>query len=96
MNDKLAAGLVTAAVITPICAFCVLGPAVVGSFLIGGLGWLGGFGPVATVGLMIVGGIVAYAVVRRRRGWKHRDAERSEHFPAQPSALPSTGRWRGQ
>ena len=96
MNDKLAAGLLTAAVIAPICAFCVLGPAVAGSLLIGGLGWLGGLGPPATVGLMILGGILVFTVVRRKKGRERRDAEGREHFPARPSALPSTGRWRGQ
>ena len=42
MDDKIVAGAVTAVVVAPICAFCILGPAVVGSLLGGISGWIGG------------------------------------------------------
>lgn len=64
MSEKLLAGLVTAVVIAPICALCILGPAVLGSLLAGTLGWLGGLGPVRTTGLMLIAGVVVYGLVR--------------------------------
>ncbi len=66
MSEKLIAGLVTAAVITPVCAVCVLGPAVLASIFAGVTGWLGGFGPVVTAGLVLVAGTAAYGIVCRR------------------------------
>ena len=35
MSDKITAGLVTFAVILPLCAVCVLGPAAVGTVIAG-------------------------------------------------------------
>lgn len=67
MNEKLIAGLVTAAVIAPVCAVCVLGPVVLASIFAGVTGWLGGFGPVVTAGLVLVAGTAAYGIIRRRR-----------------------------
>lgn len=67
MNEKLAAWLVTAAVIAPACAACILGPAVIASIFAGVAGWLGGLGAIATAGLAIVMGIVVYGIIRRRR-----------------------------
>ena len=69
MGEKLVAGIVTAAVISPICAVCVLGPAVVGSLFAGAFGWLGGFGPLTTIALMIAAGAGAlvYRHFLRRR-----------------------------
>ncbi len=67
MSDKLMAGLVAAAAVAPICAVCVLGPAAVGSMFVGVLGWLGGAGPVLTIGLMAVGGALVYRTARRRK-----------------------------
>ena len=67
MGDKLVAGLVTAAVVAPVCALCVLGPAILTSMFAGIAGWLGGFDPVVTTGLVLVAGIAVYGIVRRRR-----------------------------
>jgi membrane protein implicated in regulation of membrane protease activity len=67
MGEKLFAGLVAAAVIAPLCAVCILGPAVLTSIFTGIAGWLGGFGPVAVTGLSLVTGIAVYAAVRRRK-----------------------------
>lgn len=67
MGEKLVAGIVTAAVISPICAVCVLGPAAIGSLFAGALGWLGGFGPLATLALMIATGALVYRHFHRRR-----------------------------
>lgn len=53
MGEKVVAGIVTAAAIAPICAVCILGPAAVGSLFAGAFGWLGDFGPLGTVALMI-------------------------------------------
>ncbi len=65
--DKLVAGLVTFAVVLPICAVCVLGPAAIGAVLIGVVAWLGGAGGVLTIGLTIVAGLLIYRTMRRSR-----------------------------
>lgn len=67
MNDKLIAGLATALVIAPICAVCILGPAVLGLVLGGAFGWIAGLSPVATAGLAIVGAIFVYGYFSRRK-----------------------------
>ena len=67
MGEKLAAGIVAAVVISPICAVCILGPAAIGSLFAGAVGWLGGFGPLATVALMIAAGALVYRHMHRRR-----------------------------
>ena len=66
MNEKLIAGLVTAAGIAPLCAVCVLGPTAVGAVLAGTLGWLGGAGLPLTVALMFAVGLLVYRGVHRR------------------------------
>ncbi len=67
MSEKLVAGIVTAVAITPICAVCILGPAAIGSLFAGAFGWLGGFGPLATLALMIAAGALVYCDFVRRR-----------------------------
>ncbi len=69
MSEKLLAGIVAAAVISPICAVCILGPAVIGSLFAGAFGWLGGFGPLGTIALMIAAGagVLVYRHFLRRR-----------------------------
>jgi membrane protein implicated in regulation of membrane protease activity len=66
MGDKLVAGIVTAVVIAPFCALCILGPAVFASIFAGIAGWFGGLGPVLTIGLVLVAGIIVYTKTRRR------------------------------
>ncbi len=80
MSEKLLAGLTTAAVIAPLCALCVLGPAVLGSLLAGAFGWFGGLGPGVTVGGAIIAAILIYRLVRRskRRTDQHREAAPGE------------------
>ncbi len=65
--NKLVAGLVTFAVVLPICAVCVLGPAAIGAMLIGVVAWLGGAGAVLSIGLTIVVGLLIYRTMRRSR-----------------------------
>lgn len=67
MSDKLLAGFVTAAVVAPICSVCVLGPAAVGSLLMGGVAWFGGAGPLLTLALMAAMGVLVVRTLRRRR-----------------------------
>ncbi len=70
MGEKFVAGIVTAVAIAPVCAVCILGPAAIGSLFAGAFGWLGGFGPLATIALMIAvgaGGLVTRDFLRRRR-----------------------------
>lgn len=66
MSDKLVAGLVTAVAVAPICALCLVGPAIFASIFAGIAGWFGGLGPVLTTGLVLVAGIAVYAKARRR------------------------------
>jgi hypothetical protein len=89
MSDKPIAMLVTAVGIAPICALCVLGPAVLGSLLAGAFGWLGDAGPVLTIGLMIVAGLLVYRTIRRRKVQTQDRGQRSELIPApRPSRKP--------
>lgn len=82
MGEKLTAWFVTAAVIAPVCAACILGPAVFVSIFAGIAAWFGDLGPVATAGLVLVTGIAVYGLVRRRR--------------AQRSVIPSSGELRDE
>ncbi len=69
MGEKFVAGIVTAAAITPICVACILGPAAIGSLFAGAFGWLGDFGPLGTIALMIAaaaGVLVTRHFLRRR------------------------------
>ncbi len=89
MSDKPIAMLVTAAAIAPVCALCVLGPAVLGSLLAGTFAWLGGTGPVLTMGLMIVAGLLVHRTIHRRKGQTQDRAERPGPLPApRPSRNP--------
>ena len=67
MSDKPIAGLVTAAAIAPLVAVCCLGPAAVVSAFAGIAGWFSGANAVTVTGLAILGAILAYGIVRRRR-----------------------------
>ena len=77
MSEKLAVIIVSAAGILPICAVCILGPAAIGSLFAGGVGWLGGFGPLATAALMIATGALVYRHILRRRTQALPDREAS-------------------
>ncbi len=89
MSDKPIAMLVTAAAIAPICALCVLGPAVLGSLLAGAFAWLGDAGPVLTIGLTIVAGLLVYRTIRKRKVRTQDRAERSGPLPVpRPSRNP--------
>lgn len=67
MDEKPVVFFVAALVVAPICAVCVLGPALVGGFLAGWFGWLADL----DTGLVIVlGGLAAIGVrgfIRYRR-----------------------------
>ena len=67
MEEKWAVGIVSAVMISPICAVCILGPAAIGSLFAGSIGWLGGFGTLATIALMIAAGAFVYRHILRRR-----------------------------
>ncbi len=88
MHDKIVAGAVTAVVIAPMCAVCILGPAVVGSVLGGISGWIGGLSPVLTTGLAIATGILVVQIVRRRRT---RIAPRDKTSAPAPERAPGGG-----
>lgn len=68
MNEKLLAGLVAAVAIAPLCAVCILGPAVIASIFTGIAARLGGFDVAVTAGLAFVAGITVLAIVRKRKG----------------------------
>ena len=66
MNDKLLAGIVTGVGVAPACSVCILGPAFVGSLIAGALGWIADLRPVVTMGLAILGTILAYGFLYKR------------------------------
>ena len=88
MHDKIVAGAVTTVVVAPICAFCILGPAFVGSLLGGISGWIGGLSPVLITGLAIATGILVLEIVRRRRT---RIAPRDKISAPAPQRAPRGG-----
>lgn len=67
MSEKLLAGLVAAVAIAPLCAVCVLGPAVIASIFTGIAAWLGGFDVIVASGLVLGAGVAVFAVFRKRR-----------------------------
>lgn len=67
MGEKLIAGLVAVAVVAPLCAVCVLGPAFLGSTIAWTAGWLSGLDILVAAGLAIVAGGLLYGLLRRRR-----------------------------
>ncbi len=67
MAEKLLAVVVAAVAIVPICAICILGPAVICSMFAALFAWSGGLGPVLATTLAIGVGIVTLGVFRRRR-----------------------------
>ena len=66
MNGKFMAGVTTAIVVAPVCAVCILGPALIGSFLGGFAGWFGGLDPLAVAGLAMAIGVLAIVIAKRR------------------------------
>ena len=67
MDEKILAGLFAAAVVAPLCAVCIIGPAFLGSAIAWVTGWFTGLDPLATASLAIVAGIAVYGLVRWRR-----------------------------
>ncbi len=67
MSDRITAGLVAFAAILPLCAVCVLGPAVVVSMIAGLGAWLGGFGFWAVTLVAIAGAAAIHRLLRQRR-----------------------------
>ena len=67
MKEKATAGLVTALLVAPICALCLLGPAVLGGFLTWVSVRLGGFDWGTAAVLAGLAAILVYAILRRRR-----------------------------
>ena len=65
MSNKLLAGVITAVAIAPLCATCILGPALVASFFTGITAWFGGLDPVVTVAMALVAGIAVYGFIRK-------------------------------
>ena len=87
MSDKILAGLVTAAVVAPLCVVCLGGSAVLAA--IGGWasGWFGGLGAAASIGLAIVASAVAVGLVKRRN---RRAADAAPATRDGPSSLKTT------
>ncbi len=85
MGEKFTAWFVTAALITPVCAVCILGPAVLVSIFAGIAGWFGGLSAITTLGLVLVAGIAVMEIIRRRR------ARRAPQPAPQRPSTPLTG-----
>jgi hypothetical protein len=104
MSEKFVAGIVTAAAIAPVCAVCILGPAAIGSLFAGAFGWLGDFGALGTIALMIAAaaGVLVYRHFLRRRMRAPHSLEGSSGRPSHAaptkegwSRIPSGGRLHG-
>ena len=78
MGEKLTAWIVTAAFIAPVCAACILGPAVIASMFAGIAAWFGGLGAVTTAGLALAMGIAVYEIIRRRKARRSPMSRRGE------------------
>ncbi len=69
MSDKLVAGLVTAAVVGPICSVCILGPTFIFSWV---SGLFAGLSPVVATGLAFIAVILAYGLLTRRKQYRRK------------------------
>jgi len=67
MSDKPVAGLVVAALATPLVLLCCLGPTIVGSLVAGTAAWLGGLGVATVTVATVAGGLVVFGLLR----WRH-------------------------
>ena len=81
MSDKPVAVLVTALVAAPLCATCILGPAVVGAMIAGSWGWFWGNRPLVAVAVVVMAILIGYALKRRQR----RSSEVSASAGGEPS-----------
>ena len=88
MNEKPVAMLVAALVVAPICATCILGPAIFGAAIGWFGGWLTGNGPLTAAGIAILVGFGALALQYRRR---RRDAARQMAGNAAPPRWEQVG-----
>ena len=84
MSEKPIAGLVTAAVVAPLCALCFLGPVVLASGVAGVWGWLSGLGPTVILGLVLSVAALVYGLFRWRK------LRTSRHEPAADGPVPVT------
>ena len=66
MSDKPVAVLVAALVAAPLCATCILGPAVVGTMIAGSWGWFWGNRPLVAVAVVVMAILIGYALKRRQ------------------------------
>jgi hypothetical protein len=67
VKEKATAGLVTALLVAPICALCLLVPVMLGGGLTWLSAWLGGFDWGTAGALAGLAAILVFAIVRRRR-----------------------------
>ena len=72
VNEKPAAGLMTAIVVAPLVALCCLGPLFIGSAVGGVVGWLSGQGLALIAVLAFLAAAIGYAVMRWRRASSNR------------------------
>jgi len=66
MDEKPAAGLITAIIIAPLVALCCLGPVFIASAAAGVAGWLSGRSLVLAAVLALLAAAIGYAVTRWR------------------------------
>ena len=67
MGDKPIAGIVAAVAIVPVCAVCILGPAVVGSVIGSAFGWIGDINPFPVAALATIGAAIGVVWTKKRR-----------------------------
>jgi hypothetical protein len=89
MSDKPMAAVITALVVAPLCAACILGPVVLGSMIAGFWGWLSGSGVLVGASVAILAAVLAYAL--KRRGNRGRAASAGAAEQAARRDLEATG-----
>lgn len=80
MDEKLSAGIVVVALVAPLCAVCVAGPAFLASVFAGITSWFGGLSSVPTTGLAIMAAIIVYGLLSRKKRCIDRSPERTAVF----------------
>lgn len=88
MSEKLMAGVITAAIIAPICSVCILGTAALGGFLGSMAAWIGGFGPFATTGIIIATAAILVTFSKRRSRASVKAKSKSTSSAISPVRVP--------
>lgn len=77
MGEKLSASIVAVALVAPLCALCIAGPAFLVSVFAGVTSWFGGLSSVPTTGLAVMAAIIVYGLLSRKKRRIGRSSDRT-------------------